>query len=86
MEQLDQAISLAATLPEKCGRRFVLDELRRNTRMSLSSARIVLLSALVSHDCELTEQERDNVDTLMRLIEEIRAFQPGATPTSNIYG
>ena len=86
MDQLRQALELAATLPEECGKAFVTDELRRNTRMSLSSARIVLLSALVSHECNLSEKDREHIDSLMRLIEELRAYQAGATPVTKPYG
>ena len=86
LDALRQALELAAELPEKCGKQFVTDELRRNTRMSLSSARIVLLSALVSHECELTDIDRQNIDSLMRLIEELRAYQSGATPVTRPYG
>jgi hypothetical protein len=80
MERLQRALALAAGLREECNKQFIIDELRRNTRMSLSSARIVLLSALVSNECILVKSDRDNIHELMREIEALQKLQADYTP------
>ncbi len=50
--------------------------------MSLSSARIVLLSALVSEECTLTELDRNNIHELMQALDELRMLQADSTPVS----
>jgi hypothetical protein len=80
MDRLNAAMQLAAELPDMRAKDFVLAELRRNTRMSLSSARIVLLSTLISCERSLSEVQKQDIHELMRIIEEMRNFSAGATP------
>lgn len=83
MEHLNRAIALAHELPDLPAKKFIIDELRKNTRLALTSVRIVLLSTLTSEENHLSPAEKDVFYDLMRLVEDLRATEPRNTPISH---